>query len=78
MSYFRDVYEKRGKWWGETSKDQYVNIAKQYFNDYLLNSPNADTVVLNNQEIQAVIADNSDDENKITKFFLFDLNCLVP
>ena len=64
--------KKRGKWWGETSKDQYVNIAKQYFNDYLLNSPNADVVVLNDQEeIQAVISDNSDDENKITKFFSF-------
>lgn len=77
MTYFRDVYKKRGKWWGETSKEQYLNIAKTYFNDYLLNSPNADTVVLNNMDIRSIVSDNKDDENKITKFFLFDLEIAV-
>ena len=74
MTYFDEVYKKRGKWWGETSKDQYLNIAKQYFNDYLLNSPNADSVTINGEEMTAVVSDNSDDENKITKYFLFDLS----
>lgn len=74
MSYFTEVYKKRGSWWGETSKDQYLNIAKKYFEDYLLTSPNASSITFNNVEIVAAVHDNIQDENKISKYFLIGLD----
>jgi len=80
MTYFRDVYKKRGQWWGETSKEQYTNIAKTYFTDYLLNSPNDGVIIVDNIEIPAAIHENKQDENKISKYFLVDLDVttIVP
>ena len=77
MTYFRDVYKKRGNWWGATSKEQYLNVAKKYFEDYLLNSPTADTITLNNIEVMAGVQENKDDPNKITKYFLIGLDTEV-
>ena len=77
MTYFRDVYKRRGNWWGETSKEQYLNVAKKYFEDYLLNSPTADTITLNNIEVMAGVQENKDDPNKITKYFLIGLDTEV-
>ncbi len=81
MSYLRDVYKKRGTWWGETSKEQYVNIAKKYFEDYLLRSPGATTVIINNLPIAAAVHDIKTSLNSISKLmkhFLFDLEVLIP
>lgn len=74
MTYFRDVYKKRGNWWGNTSNEQYLNAATKYFEDYLLNSPNAGVVLLNDIEVRAAIHDNKQDENEISKFFLISLD----
>lgn len=77
MTYFDDVYKKRGAWWGQTQKEQYTNIAIKYFEDYLLNSPDADGIILNGVNIQAAVRDNQDDENKLTKYFLIGLDYTV-
>ena len=74
MTYFRDVYKKRGSWWGATSKEQYLSAAQKYFEDYLLNSPTADDITINNIDVRAAIQDNKDDPNKITKYFLVGLD----
>jgi len=77
MTYFKDVYKKRGSWWGATSKEQYQNAAIKYFEDYLLNSPNADTVIIDNIETAAAIHTNKEDESKISKYFLIGLDTSI-
>jgi len=77
MTYFDDVYKKRGNWWGTTSKEQYLNIGKKYFEDYLLTSPNADQITIHNIDTLAAIHDNKQDENKLTKYFLIPLDITV-
>ncbi len=81
MSYLRDVYKKRGTWWGDSSKDQYINIAKKYFEDYLLRSPGASTVIINNLPIAAAVHDVKTSINSISKLmkhFLFSLEVPIP
>ena len=60
--YYRDVYKRRGEWWGATSKEQYVNIAKKYFEDYLLSSPTADTIIVDGVSTQSGIMENKQDD----------------
>lgn len=72
--YYRDIYKRRGNWWGATTKDQYINISKKYFEDYLLSSPNADTIILDGISITVAIHENRQDDSKISKYFLIGLD----
>lgn len=73
-NYYKDIYKRRANWLGANSKDQYVNIAKKYFEDYLLTSPTADTILLDGISIQAGIQTNKQDESLVSKFFLVGLD----
>lgn len=72
MTYYNDVYKKRAKWWGDTSKDQYTSIAKKYFSDFLLRSPNAEDITLNNSSIRAAVLSQREEGNQDEKIFLID------
>ena len=73
-NYYRDIYKRRGNWWGATDKDQYLNISKKYFEDYLLSSPTADTIILNNSSFKAGVQDNKQDDSLLSKIFLISLD----
>jgi len=75
--YYRDVYKRRGEWWGATSKEQYVNIAKKYFEDYLLSSPTADTIIVDRVSTQSGIMENKQDDTLMSKYFLIGLDIPV-
>ncbi|MCK9482527.1 MAG: hypothetical protein M0R38_12365, partial [Bacteroidia bacterium] len=70
MTYFEDIYKRRGRLWGTTSKEQLLNISKKYFEDYLLNGASSETIVIDSRQYTAAVHDNKDDENKISKHFL--------
>lgn len=72
-NYYRDIYKRRGTWWGATTKEQYINISKKYFEDYLLSSPNADTIILDGISITAAIHENRQDDSRVSKYFLIGL-----
>lgn len=72
-NYYRDIYKRRGTWWGATTKDQYINISKKYFEDYLLSSPNADTIILDGVLMTAAIHENRQDDSRLSKYFLIGL-----
>ena len=73
-NYYRDIYKRRGNWWGATDKDQYLNISKKYFEDYLLSSPTADTIILNGLSFKAGVQDNKQDDSLLSKIFLIHLD----
>lgn len=78
MTYFRDVYKKRGSLWGATSKDQLLNISKRYFEDYLMNGAESETITIDGIEYFCAIRDNQQDENRISKYFLTALEVDIP
>lgn len=71
--YYRDIYKRRGTWWGANTKEQYINISKKYFEDYLLSSPNADTIILDGTSITVAIHENRQDDSRVSKYFLIGL-----
>jgi hypothetical protein len=77
MSYFNDVYRKRVETLGANPQEQYTSISKRYFADYLVNSPAAVSLLLNDIPTVAAVHSNREDESKISKYFLFDIDRIV-